>query len=124
MAAIMTGHVHIKRIYDPPARADGQRVLVDRLWPRGIRKDDAALTEWFRDIAPSPPLRKWFGHLPERYDAFRERYREELAANDAAVHHMRELMRKGDVSLLYAAHDRHYNHARILAEYLEEDRPS
>jgi len=115
----MTGQLHIKRVYDPPAAGDGQRILVDRLWPRGVSKEAAALDEWFKDIAPSPELRKWFGHQPERFAAFSERYRAELAANEEAVDHVKALLAKGDVTLLYAAHDPACNHALVLAEFLE-----
>jgi len=116
------GRIAIKRIYEPPARDDGQRVLVDRLWPRGIRKEDAALDAWLKDIAPTSELRKWFGHDPARFDAFSERYRRELDENGAAVEELRELIGKGDVTLLYAAHDEHCNQARVLADYMEKHR--
>jgi len=108
----------IKRIYEPAAKADGARVLVDRIWPRGVSKQKAALDEWFRDIAPSPRLRKWFGHDPERFGEFRRRYRDELKSNRIAVKHLRDLAKKRRVTLLYAAHDEEHNHARVLAEYL------
>jgi uncharacterized protein YeaO (DUF488 family) len=108
----------VKRIYDTPAAADGYRVLVDRLWPRGVRKESAALDLWSKDIAPSPDLRTWFGHKPERFDEFRVRYREELRSNPA-VQAMRELHDGHDtVTLLYAARDPKINHAVVLEEFL------
>ncbi|WP_324742200.1 DUF488 domain-containing protein [Tsuneonella sp. CC-YZS046] len=115
----MKGRVAIKRIYEPPSRDDGCRVLVDRLWPRGVGRDAAALDLWLRDIAPSPELRKWFGHDPARFKAFRDRYRKELEEKDEAVAELRGLIRKGKVTLLYAARDELHNHARVLADYIE-----
>ncbi len=107
----------IKRIYEPPAADDGARVLVDRLWPRGVRKQDAALTLWLKDVAPSPELRKWFNHDPERLQEFARRYRAELAHN-AAINQLQELVKNEPVTLLYAARDPMCNHARVLADYL------
>lgn len=114
----MPAKLNIKRIYEPPARSDGARILVDRIWPRGVSKKKAALDEWFKDIAPSPRLRKWFGHDPARWLEFRRRYRAELKSNKIAVKHMRDRMKKGRVTLLYAAHDTEHNHALVLAAYL------
>jgi uncharacterized protein YeaO (DUF488 family) len=108
----------VKRVYDPPSGGDGQRVLVDRVWPRGLTKDKAELTLWLKEIAPSTELRKWFGHDPERWDEFRRRYRAELDGNDAAVAELRSLLKKGKVTLLYGAHDETHNNAVALAEYL------
>jgi uncharacterized protein YeaO (DUF488 family) len=108
-----------KRIYEPPAREDGVRNLVGRLWPRGVSKKTAALTLWLKEIAPSPPLRKWFGHDPERWSEFRRQYLAELKANDAAVHSLRELLRRNPMMLLYAAHEPAHNHALVLADYLK-----
>jgi uncharacterized protein YeaO (DUF488 family) len=110
--------IRIKRVYDPPHASDGTRVLVDRLWPRGLRKEDAALTCWVKDIAPTRELRQWFGHDPGRYDEFARRYRAELAGNEAAVAQLEGLLRHGPVTLLYAAHDERHNHALVLADYL------
>ncbi|MES1196940.1 MAG: DUF488 domain-containing protein [Steroidobacter sp.] len=110
--------IRIKRVYDPPDRADGMRILVDRLWPRGLRKEKAALSLWFKDVAPSPGLRKWFGHDPARWQEFSRRYRAELAANKVAIDQMRDFLKQGSVTLLYAAHDTEHNHAIVLAEYL------
>ncbi|MBN9221002.1 MAG: DUF488 domain-containing protein [Mesorhizobium sp.] len=108
----------VKRIYEPPGSDDGQRVLVDRIWPRGVRKKDAALTLWLKDIAPSDDLRKWFGHEPERWAEFQKRYRAELDGNGDAVTELRALLGKGKVTLLYGAHDEAHNNAVALAAYL------
>jgi uncharacterized protein YeaO (DUF488 family) len=109
--------LRIKRVYERPAPEDGVRILVDRLWPRGLRKDAAALDHWCKDIAPSPELRKWFDHREDRFDEFRKRYRLELKGNPALAD-FRKLTRSGKVTLLYAAHDEEVNHAVVLAEYL------
>lgn len=112
--------VQIKRVYTPPSADDGRRVLVDRLWPRGLSKARAELDEWCRDVAPSPELRRWFGHKSERWEAFRAAYREELAAMDAAtLAPLVEAARDDRLTLLYAARDEQHNHARVLAEFLE-----
>lgn len=110
--------IRVKRIYDPEAGDDGARVLIDRLWPRGVRKEAAGLALWLREIAPSPELREWFGHDPARFDEFSRRYRAELDANAEAVGRIRDLLRSGRVTLLYAAHDAEHNHAVVLADYL------
>jgi uncharacterized protein YeaO (DUF488 family) len=110
--------IRVKRIYDPHDRTDGARVLVDRLWPRGARKDEAKLTLWLKDIAPSDDLRRWFGHDPARFAEFSRRYRAELTANKDAVSQLEDLMKAGPVTLLYAAHDEEHNNARVLADFL------
>lgn len=114
----------LKRVYDEPSNEDGRRVLVDRLWPRGLSKKDAKLTDWVKDVAPSPGLRKWFGHRPERFADFRERYRQELASNPA----VQTLLHFNDepVTLVYGAKDPDHNHAVVLLEFLKglEDRGS
>jgi uncharacterized protein YeaO (DUF488 family) len=114
--------IRIKRVYAPAAPADGARVLVDRLWPRGLSREKARLTLWLKEIAPSPALREWFGHDPARYAAFTRRYRAELAAAAAALAPLEALARQGDVTLLYAARDEAHNQARVLADYLRERR--
>ena len=114
----MTFELAVKRVYEPPAPDDGQRVLVDRIWPRGISKADAALTLWLKDIAPSDELRKWFGHEPARWAEFRKRYAVELDGNGEAVAQLRDLLGKGRVTLLYGAHDEAHNNAVALAGYL------
>lgn len=109
--------VAIKRIYEPASSTDGRRILVDRLWPRGINKARARLTLWMKDIAPSPTLRVWFGHRPERFREFGCRYKKELAHNPA-VAELRKLARRERVTLLYGAHDPKINHAVVLQSIL------
>ncbi|MDL2405857.1 DUF488 family protein [Rhizobium calliandrae] len=106
----------LKRAYEEPASEDGRRVLVDRLWPRGLSRGEAKLADWIKDVAPSPELRKWFGHKPERFADFRERYRQELASNPA-VQTLRHL--DGPATLLYGAKDPVHNHAVVLLEFLK-----
>lgn len=116
----MTGHLAIKRVYEPFDEGDGFRVLVDRLWPRGLRKAGAHIDYWARDIAPSRDLRRWFGHDPEKWPEFRQRYGAELRENGAEWLIFRaELARHGEgVTLLYAARDPFHNHALLLRDYL------
>jgi uncharacterized protein YeaO (DUF488 family) len=111
--------IRVKRIYDAPDAKDGARVLIDGLWPRGLRKDEAGLRLWLKEIAPSAELRRWFGHDRARFAEFARRYRAELGANEDAVGRMEELMKSGRVTLLYAAHDEEHNNARVLADYLK-----
>jgi len=111
--------IAIKRVYEPPAKADGYRVLVDRLWPRGLKKEDAALDAWAKELAPSAALRRWFGHDPARWDAFRHRYASEL---DTRVEHWRSLAEQATrhrVTLLYGARDEEHNNAVALKAFLE-----
>jgi uncharacterized protein YeaO (DUF488 family) len=108
----------IKRIYELPQPSDGTRVLVDRLWPRGVKKTDAHLDYWMKDIAPSVDLRLWFGHMPGRFDKFRRRYEAELKDNPR-IGELRKLGRDKRVTLLYAAHDPEVNHALVLRSVLE-----
>ena len=117
----MTGRVAIKRVQDPVAGEDGYRVLVDRVWPRGIRKQAAELDEWCRDLAPSTELRQWFGHDPERWQGFREAYRAELAECPQALSRLLRQMEKGPVTLLYSSRDREHNQAVVLAEVLAQE---
>lgn len=112
--------IRIKRVYDPPDDTDGTRVLVDRLWPRGLRKAEAALTLWLKEIAPSSELRKWFGHDPVRWAEFGRRYRAELTGNAGAVARLVDVSTHGPLTLLYAAHDTAHNHALVLAAYLRD----
>lgn len=116
----MTGTFRIKRIYEPVADHDGRRVLVDRLWPRGVSRDGAALDFWLKDIAPTSALRRWFGHDAAHFGEFRTRYRDELAANPQAVGELLALADSHDVTLLFAAHDKNINHVQVLAEFLED----
>jgi uncharacterized protein YeaO (DUF488 family) len=112
--------VHAKRIYDPPDHADGYRVLVDHVWPRGVSHERARLDEWARDLAPSDELRKWFDHVPVRFAEFRARYRDELAARCKHLDELRRHSAKGRLTILYAARDREHNNAVVLAEILRE----
>ena len=114
--------VALKRVYEPAEPEDGTRVLVDRLWPRGLRKDKADLDLWAKDIAPSNALRRWFAHKPERWEEFDKRYRAELAAPEAQpqVEALRAMSRKGRVTLLYAARDESMNNAVVLRDYLRK----
>ncbi|WFP62420.1 MULTISPECIES: DUF488 domain-containing protein [unclassified Mesorhizobium] len=114
----MAFDIAVKRVYETPEKTDGQRVLVDRIWPRGVAKKDAALTLWLKDIAPSDELRKWFGHEPGRWAEFQKRYRAELDRNEEAVAQLRDLLGNGKVTLLYGAHDEAHNNAVALAGYL------
>ena len=111
-----------KRIYDGPSGDDGTRMLVDRLWPRGLSRDKAAIDAWHKDLAPSDELRKWYGHRPERWAEFRRRYREELAAPERqeALREIEKLLRTGTVTLVYAAKDEHRNNAVVLAEVVRD----
>lgn len=111
--------VRIKRVYEEPSRDDGYRVLVDRLWPRGVKKEDAALDEWAKDLAPSDDLRKRFAHHHERWDEFRDLYFRELEESPERVAELRARARSGAVTLVYAARDEERNNASALREYLE-----
>lgn len=112
------GQIQIKRIYEPTSDDDGYRVLVDRLWPRGISKDDAKLDEWNRDIAPSNELRKWFGHEDEKFSEFESKYLQELKDKKKMLEELRERAEKGTVSLLYGAKNREKNQAVVLRKLL------
>lgn len=109
----------IKRIYDLPSDDDGFRILVDRLWPRGVSKEKAKIDLWLKEIAPSNELRKWFGHEPGKWVEFKRRYFDELK-NNSAVNLLRDYMKKGRVTLLYSAKDEKYNNAVALKEFLEK----
>jgi uncharacterized protein YeaO (DUF488 family) len=117
----MMKHVRIgvARAYDPPGDDDGARYLVDRVWPRGIRKDALRIEQWLRDVAPSNELRRWFGHDPQRWDDFVERYRAELDANRAAWEPLLEAASQGPITLVYGARDPEHNQAVALRDYLE-----
>ncbi len=114
--------IRIKRAYDPPDTADGHRVLVDRLWPRGVSKEALAVERWARDLAPSDDLRRWFGHDPARWEEFRRRYRLELAApeREADLEELAAIARTGTLTLVYSARDEEHNQARVLAEVIAE----
>ena len=118
------GELNCKRIYDVPDNEDGFRILVDRLWPRGIKKETAGIDLWAKEIAPSDELRKWYGHEPERFQEFRARYLEELASNPDATEFSSSVKAKlgaESVTLLYAAKDIKRNNAVILKDWLEKD---
>lgn len=114
-------NVLIKRAYEPASAADGYRILVDRLWPRGVSKEHAALDEWMKDIAPSPDLRTWWAHDPARMGEFTVRYDTELDENTTAVQHLLDVANAQDtVTLVYAAHDPAVNHAVVLQRFIQE----
>jgi uncharacterized protein YeaO (DUF488 family) len=110
--------VRLKRAYERPSAGDGTRVLVDRLWPRGVRKADIAIDRWLREVAPSTELRRWFGHDPGRWNEFSRRYEVELSHNAEALKELRECVRKGTVTLVYAARDQEHNEAIVLRNVL------
>jgi uncharacterized protein YeaO (DUF488 family) len=112
--------IRSKRAYDPPAAGDGHRVLIDHVWPRGIKRDALGLDEWARELAPSDDLRRWFGHDPERFDEFRARYRAELSPHRGKLDELRSRARKGAVTIVYAARDSEHNNAVVLAELLRD----
>ena len=110
--------IQLKRVYEPAAAGDGTRILVERLWPRGLSKDKAALDHWLKDVAPSPELRRWYGHEPERWPAFQERYRAELAAAPEALARLEALCAEGPVTFVFAAKDQARNSAVVLRDLL------
>ena len=116
----MSVDVHTKRIYDPPDPGDGYRVLIDHVWPRGVSRERAELDRWARELAPSDGLRRWFDHVPERFDEFRARYRTELEQQGELLEQLRSRARQGRVTIVYAARDREHNNAVVLAELLRE----
>jgi uncharacterized protein YeaO (DUF488 family) len=116
--------VRLKRAYEPSAAADGYRVLIDRIWPRGVTREDAHLDEWARDIAPSGELRRWFGHEPARFEEFQRRYTEELGAHEEKLRELRGRAREGTLTLVYGARDTEHNDAVVLAEVLRRGRRS
>lgn len=121
-AAMKPIQIAVKRIYEAPEPADGSRVLVDRLWPRGIRKEDAKLQCWAKELAPSTDLRKWFAHDPAKWDAFRQAYSKELKTNPATEQTIREILahtRSGKLTLLFGTRDTEHNQAIVLKEYIE-----
>ena len=110
----------LKRVYDPASAEDGFRCLVDRLWPRGVKKEAFHLTRWMKDLAPSPPLRTWFGHEPAKWGEFRSRYRAELKNKSEMLEPLLQAVKKQNVTLLYAARDPQINHALVLKQFLDE----
>jgi|SRR5690242_16690784 uncharacterized protein YeaO (DUF488 family) len=115
---VPAANVRLKRAYEKPARDDGIRVLVDRLWPRGVSKSAAALDEWAKELAPSTALRKWFAHDPSRWQQFRRRYARELRAQPQELARLRGLAREGAITLVYSAHDEQHNDALVLRDVL------
>lgn len=112
------GTIKIKRVYDDLSEDDGYRILVDRLWPRGVTKTDAKMDEWNKDLAPSTDLRKWFGHREERFDEFSSRYREELVLKEDDLEKLRDMARSETITLLYGAKDPNLNQAIVLQDLL------
>ncbi len=110
--------IELKRVYEAPSDTDGMRILVERLWPRGVSKAKAAVDHWVKDVAPSPELRSWYGHKPELWDEFRDRYRAELAENPEAVDTVRALCAKQPVTFIFAAKDEERNSATVLRDFL------
>jgi uncharacterized protein YeaO (DUF488 family) len=112
--------IQAKRAYDAPEEVDGTRFLVDRLWPRGIKKEDLRIDGWLKEVAPSDDLRKWFDHDPDRWEEFRDRYAKELDEKSDALDPIREAARQGDITLVFAAKEPEHNNAVALKAYLEE----
>jgi uncharacterized protein YeaO (DUF488 family) len=115
--------VRTKRVYDQQSAADGYRVLIDRLWPRGLSKEKADVDEWARELAPSDELRRWFGHRPERFDEFKRRYTEELRHQRDAVSALRRRARRETVTIVYAARDSEHSNAAVLASIVKRGFP-
>ena len=115
---ISARRIRLKRAYEPPSADDGPRILIDRLWPRGVKKKEAQIDQWAKGIAPSTELRKWFGHEPARWEEFRRRYTAELHAHSEQLDNLRELARSGTITLVYAAHDEVHNHAVVFRDVL------
>jgi len=119
----MTKRIHgddvkLKRAYEPASHADGARVLIDRLWPRGVKKTDAKVDEWMKDIAPSTELRKWFGHDPTRWKEFQDRYAAEVRQHPEQLQRLRALAREGTLTLIYSAHDEAHNNAVVVRDLI------
>ena len=112
----------IKRVYERAETGDGVRFLVERLWPRGMKKEKLKMKAWLKEVAPSPSLRRWYGHDPAKWDEFQRRYRTELESNPETLQPILEEARRGDVTLLYSARDMEHNSARLLKSFLEEQR--
>lgn len=117
-AKIPANHIRIKRAYEPPADDDGVRILIDRLWPRGVKKGKLALDQWTKELSPSTELRQWFGHDTAHWQACRQRYAEELRQHTDLLDPLRALARKGPITLVYSAHDEAHNNAVAMREFL------
>lgn len=120
----MSLDIQLKRAYEPAAASDGERILVDRIWPRGVTREEAQLSEWVGELAPSTELRRWFAHDPARFREFRRRYSAELAAQEDKLRELRRRARAGTLTLVYAARDEEHNDAVVLAEILRRGRRS
>jgi uncharacterized protein YeaO (DUF488 family) len=118
MTRLAAKNINVKRAYEPAAKGDGARILVDRLWPRGLRKADAAIDHWIKDIAPSTGLRKWFGHDPARWQEFRQRYADEIYEHPEQLDELRACARSSQITLVFAAHDETHNNAVVLRDVL------
>lgn len=116
--------VRLKRVYEPAASSDGYRVLIDRLWPRGVSRQRAQLDAWERELSPSTELRRWFGHEPSRFQEFRRRYTEELRQQRPRIAGLRRRAREGTITLVYSAHDAEHNDAVVLAAVLRRGLPT
>jgi uncharacterized protein YeaO (DUF488 family) len=115
---VPANHIRIKRAYEPPTDDDGTRILIDRLWPRGVKKENLALDQWAKELSPSTELRQWFGHDPARWQEFRRRYAAQLRQRTDLLDPLRALARKGPVTLVYSAHDEAHNNAVAMREFL------
>ncbi len=114
--------IQLKRAYEKPQKSDGFRVLIDRIWPRGVRKEDLKLDQWLRTLAPSTELRQWFGHDPEKWQEFRKRYFRELDTHPDEIKLLRERMRAGPLTIVFGSREERFNNATALKEYLEKRR--
>ena len=117
--AIRRATIRLKRVYEPLSEDDGARILVERLWPRGVTKEKAAIDLWLKEIAPSPELRKWYGHETSRWDEFRKRYLAEIENNSEVLNDLKQRLKEGPVTFVFAAKDGSHNSAVVLKEYLE-----
>ena len=113
--------IRLKRAYEKPESRDGTRVLVDKLWPRGVKKEDARIDAWLKEIAPGDDLRKWFGHDPDKWNEFNKRYTHELNDNQEAVRKLREIVDRGRTTFVYGAKDEEHNNAVVLKHFMEEE---
>lgn len=118
----MSSRVWLRRAYDSPTHNDGRRVLIDRLWPRGVSREDAAIDDWCKEVAPSDELRRWFDHDPDRWEEFQQRYESELSDRSEEVDHLVDWSRKGRITLVYAAKDTEHNNALVLRDVIEQQR--
>jgi len=115
-------NIKIKRVYEQPDRKDGERILVDRLWPRGLTKEKGHVDLWIKEIAPSTDLRKWFGHDPKKWKNFRRRYETEIRHKEDLIKVLKQKAREGTITLIYGARDEKHNEALVLRQFLEKSR--